>query len=163
MMVRKIGILIIVICLSGCSIGNRGYQGHYKVGKPYKVKSVIYKPKEVNQYDKIGLASWYGPGFHGKKTANGEVFNKRDLTAAHKTLPLPCVVRVINLENKKSVVVRVTDRGPFVKKGHPSRIIDLSERAAEILEMKKNGIAKVRVKFLPHTTKTLHERLKLKI
>lgn len=162
MLVQKILLVVAVVFLSGCSSSKSGYTGHYKVGKPYKIKSITYKPKHVKQYDKVGIASWYGPGFHGKKTANGETFNKRDLTAAHKTLPLPSVVRVINLENKKSVVVRVTDRGPYMKKGERHRLIDLSERAAEILGMKKSGLAKVRIQFLPKTTDALHKRLKLK-
>jgi rare lipoprotein A len=158
----KKGLLCIALAflLFGCA--QSGYSGHYKVGKAYKIKSVTYKPKEVRHYDKVGVASWYGPGFHGKKTANGEVFNKRDLTAAHQTLPLPSVVRVVNLTNNKSVIVRVTDRGPFMKKGETHRIIDLSERAAEILDMKRSGLAKVRVQFLPKTTEELYKRLKLR-
>lgn len=162
MFIHKVLLMLAVACLSGCASNKSGYTGHYKVGKPYKIKAITYKPKHVKQYEKIGIASWYGPGFHGKKTANGEIFNKRDLTAAHKTLPLPSVVRVINLENKKSVVVRVTDRGPYMKKGEKHRLIDLSERAAEILGMKKSGLAKVRIQFLPKTTDALHKRLKLK-
>lgn len=162
MFLKRILVMTALLLLFGCSIGNNQYSGHYKVGKSYKIKSITYKPQEVEHYDKIGVASWYGPGFHGKKTANGEVFNKRDLTAAHPTLPLPSVVRVINLKNKKSVVVRITDRGPFMKRGEKPRIIDLSERAAEILDMKNSGLAKVRVKLLPKTTEELHRRLQLR-
>ena len=159
---KRILFVILAMLLFGCSTSNTGYSGHYKVGKSYKIKSVTYNPKAVGHYDKVGIASWYGPGFHGRKTANGETFNKRDLTAAHQTLPLPSVVRVVNLKNNKSVIVRVTDRGPFMKRGERHRIIDLSERAAEILGMKKSGLAKVRVQFLPKTTAELHKRLKLR-
>lgn len=162
MFLKRILVIVALLLLFGCSMSDSKYQGHYKVGKAYKVKKITYKPQEVSHYDRIGVASWYGPGFHGKKTANGEVFNKRDLTAAHQTLPLPSVVRVINLQNKKSVIVRVTDRGPFMKKGEGPRIIDLSERAAEILDMKNSGLVRVRVKLLPKTTEELHKRLKLK-
>lgn len=121
-----------------------GSQGNFKVGKPYKVDGRTYTPKE--QYDLVetGIASWYGPGFHGKKTANGERFDKNELTAAHRTLQMPSLVRVTNLDNGRSVVVRVNDRGPF-KRG---RIIDVSEKAAELLAFKGAGTAKVRLEVL---------------
>ena len=157
-------ISLLLIASSSCSSfdieKNGRYVGHYKVGKPYKINRVKYYPKEVTTYDKTGLASWYGPGFHGKKTANGEVFNKRALTAAHRTLPLPSIVRVTNLSNNKSIVVRVSDRGPFARNKR-NRIIDLSEKAAEILGMRDKGISKVRVKLLTNATKSLHQELKI--
>jgi rare lipoprotein A len=118
--------------------------GHYKVGKKYKVAGRWYHPKEDENYNKTGLASWYGPTFHGRKTANGEVFDRYALSAAHPTLPMPSYVRVTNTANNHSVIVRVNDRGPFAH----DRIIDLSERTAELLDMKKRGVGKVRVEYV---------------
>ena len=143
--------------LVGCTPFESKYKGHYKVGSSYKIKNKVYTPREVTFYKKEGLASWYGAKFHGKKTANGEVFNRKGLTAAHQTLPLPSVVKVTNLKNNKSVVVVVNDRGPFAHKEH--RIIDLSEKAAEIIDMKKQGIVKVEVELLPSSTARLHKYL----
>lgn len=119
-------------------------RGRYKVGSPYKVKGVWYRPGEDWNYDKIGIASWYGRDFHGKKTANGERFDAGQLTAAHKTLPMPSLVRVTNLENGRSLVLRVNDRGPFVR----SRIIDVSHHASELLGFRRQGTARVRVQIL---------------
>ena len=116
-------------------------QGAYKVGKPYQINGVWYYPGENYEYDETGIASWYGPQFHGKLTANGEVYDMNDVTAAHRTLPLPSYVRVTNLSNGRSVVVRVNDRGPF--KGN--RIIDLSRTAAAKLDMLRDGTAMVEV------------------
>lgn len=118
--------------------------GDFKVGNPYKVKGRTYTPAEKYHYSQTGVASWYGPGFHGKMTANGEIFNKYELTAAHKTLQMPSIARVTNLENGKSIIVRINDRGPFAN----DRIIDLSEKAAELLDMKIKGTARVRVDVL---------------
>jgi rare lipoprotein A len=118
--------------------------GVYKVGKPYQVGDTWYYPREQPDYDETGIASWYGPNFYGHRTANGEIYTAADLTAAHRTLPLPVNVRVTNLDNGKSLVVRVNDRGPFAK----GRIIDLSERAAELLGYKQKGTARVRVQFV---------------
>ncbi|HBC52657.1 MAG TPA: hypothetical protein DCZ06_00190, partial [Alphaproteobacteria bacterium] len=118
--------------------------GVYKVGNPYKVAGVWYYPKEEPGYDETGIASWYGKKFHGKYTANGEVYNMDALTAAHKTLPMPVKVRVTNLENGRSLVLRVNDRGPFVH----GRVIDVSRRAAELLGFKQQGIARVRVQLI---------------
>lgn len=98
----------------------------------------------IKSYSKTGIASWYGPGFHGKKTANGERYNQNAMTAAHKTLPLGSVVRVKNLSNGKSVVVRINDRGPYAH----GRIIDLSKKAAGKIDMHANGTAKVRVTLI---------------
>ena len=119
-------------------------EGHRKIGKPYKVGGRWYTPKADEDYNKVGRASWYGPGFHGKKTANGEIFDQNRLTAAHPTLPLPSYVRVTNKSNNKSVVLRLNDRGPFSR----NRIIDVSKRAAKDLGFKNAGHAKVRVEYL---------------
>jgi len=118
--------------------------GVYKIGQPYQIAGTWYYPKEQPDYDETGIASWYGPTFYGHRTANGEIYTAADLTAAHRTLPLPVNVRVTNLDNGKSIVVRVNDRGPFAK----GRIIDLSERAAELLGYKEKGTARVRVTFV---------------
>lgn len=118
--------------------------GHYQVGKPYKVKGKTYRPREDPGYSKIGLASWYGGAFHGRRTANGEIYDMGELTAAHPTLPLPSYVRVTNIANDRSVVVRVNDRGPF-KKG---RIIDVSAAAADMLDFKQAGTARVKVEYV---------------
>jgi rare lipoprotein A len=116
----------------------------YKVGKPYQVDGVWYYPKVDMDYDETGIASWYGPGFHGQYTANGEIYDQNALTAAHKTLPLPSMVRVTNLDNGRSIEVRVNDRGPFVN----GRIIDLTRRDAQLLGFIGQGTAKVRVQIL---------------
>jgi rare lipoprotein A len=113
----------------------------YKVGSPYQVSGIWYYPKEQPDYDETGIASWYGSQFHGRLTADGEVFDRNTPSAAHPTLPLPSNVRVTNLENGRSIVVRVNDRGPFVN----GRIIDLSEQAATLLGYKNQGTARVRV------------------
>ncbi len=113
-----------------------------KIGQPYQVGGNWFYPADERNYDEVGIASWYGPGFNGKSTANGEVYDQEMLSAAHKTLPLPSYVEVTNLENGRSVVVRVNDRGPFVT----SRIIDLSKRTAEILDVHRPGKAQVRVR-----------------
>lgn len=124
------------------------YQG-IKIGKPYEVAGQVYVPKYTPTYDEIGVASWYGPGFHGELTASGERYNQNALTAAHKTLPLPSIVRVTNLDNGRSVIVRINDRGPFKRE----RIIDLSKAAAIELGMIKYGTAKVRVQYLDQETR----------
>src|ERR1700726_212534 len=118
--------------------------GTYRVGKPYIVGGRVYVPEEDVSYREEGLASWYGDDFHGRLTANGEVFDMASLTAAHPTLPMPCYARVTNLSNGKSLIVRVNDRGPY----HGNRLIDVSNRAAELLEFKGNGIARVRVEYV---------------
>ena len=121
-----------------------GEGGRYKVGSPYEVAGIWYYPQENPLYDETGIASWYGNEFAGRKTANGEIFNPVQISAAHKTLPMPSNVRVTNLENGKSIVARVNDRGPF----KPGRIIDMSMKGAELLGFKSNGVARVRVEFL---------------
>src|SRR3974390_974323 len=118
--------------------------GTYRVGKPYTVAGRVYVPEEDVNYREEGLASWYGDDFHGRLTANGEVFDMDGLTAAHTTLPMPCYARVTNLSNGKSLIVRVNDRGPY----HGNRLIDVSNKAAELLEFKGNGVARVRVEYV---------------
>ncbi len=144
------------LLLSGCGGGEvtptvSAPASNYKVGKPYQVKGVWYYPQEDFNYEETGIASWYGPNFHGKLTANGEVFDQNSLTAAHKTLQMPAVARVTNLENGRSIVVRINDRGPFAH----TRIIDLSRRSAQLLGMEAKGTAKVRVKILPDESRAL--------
>ena len=117
--------------------------GRYQVGQPYQVRGKWYQPKEDQDYNKVGLASWYGSAFHGRYTANGEVYDKYHLSAAHPTFPLPSYARVTNLENGSSILVRVNDRGPYSN----GRIIDLSSKAAEMLDVKGKGTAKVRVQY----------------
>jgi len=118
--------------------------GTYRIGKPYVVAGRVYVPEEDTSYREEGMASWYGDDFHGRQTANGEVFDMASLTAAHPTLPMPSYARVTNLANGKSLIVRVNDRGPY----HGNRLIDVSNRAAELLEFKGNGVARVRVEYV---------------
>ena len=118
--------------------------GRSMVGKPYRVRGKWYTPNEDPDYDKAGLASWYGPNFHGRLTANGEIYDQFHLSAAHPTFPLPSYARVTNKKNGNTVIVRVNDRGPFAH----GRIIDLSNQAAELLDMKHEGVAAVRVEYV---------------
>jgi len=127
---------------SGAAIPKGG--GRYMVGKPYQVAGKWYYPKEDFGYNKVGFASWYGSAFHGRKTANGEVYDQQTISAAHPTFPLPSYARVTNLENGSSVIVRVNDRGPY----DSNRVIDLSNKTAELLDMKRKGTAKVRVQYV---------------
>tara|TARA_R110002051_G_scaffold32382_2_gene73039 strand:+ start:112337 stop:113239 length:903 start_codon:yes stop_codon:yes gene_type:complete len=117
---------------------------HQKVGSPYTVGGQRFVPQRDDHYDVVGIASWYGPTFHGRLTANGEIFDQNTMTAAHTTLPIPSIVEVTNLENGRQVVVRVNDRGPFVD----DRLIDLSRAAADQLGYRSNGLARVRVRYL---------------
>lgn len=118
--------------------------GTYRVGKPYVVAGKTYVPTEPKKYRTEGLASWYGDDFHGRLTANGEIFDMHSIAAAHPTLPMPSYVRVTNLQNNRSMVVRVNDRGPF----HGNRVIDVSQRAADLLGFKNKGTARVRVEYV---------------
>ncbi|WDZ81905.1 septal ring lytic transglycosylase RlpA family protein (plasmid) [Ensifer adhaerens] len=118
--------------------------GRYVVGKPYVVKGKSYFPKEDPNYDMKGVASWYGSAFRGRRTANGEDYDPKHLSAAHPTLPLPSYVRVTNLENGSSLILRVNDRGPYRK----GRIIDVSSKAADMLDLKHRGTASVRVQYV---------------
>lgn len=119
-------------------------RGTYKIGTPYRIAGRWYVPREDAGYDRVGVASWYGPGFHGRKTANGEIFDQSALTAAHPTLPMPSLVEVTNLANGRRTVVRVNDRGPYAH----DRIIDLSKAVAERLGFVHLGTARVRVRFV---------------
>lgn len=118
--------------------------GRRQIGKPYKIRGRWYTPREEPGYDKVGNASWYGPNFHGRLTANGEIYDQYALSAAHPTFPLPSYARVTNIANGRSVIVRVNDRGPY----HAGRVIDLSARASELLDYQKKGVAKVRVRYI---------------
>ena len=146
--------------MSACSRGDRVAQGSsrgafftspvvprkgtYKLGAPYVINGVRYVPQHNPYYDEVGLGSWYGRDFHGRQTANGEVFDMGRVSGAHPTLPLPSLVRVTNTQNGRSIVVRINDRGPFVG----GRIIDLSRRAAQRLGYVDRGVARVRVQYL---------------
>lgn len=116
--------------------------GTYKLGKPYQIAGRWYHPHDNKRYEETGVASWYGPDFHGKATANGERFDENDVTAAHRTLPMPSFVEVTNLENGRKLTVRVNDRGPFAH----DRIIDLSRRSAQLLGIERQGTARVHVR-----------------
>ncbi|MHA1165578.1 MAG: septal ring lytic transglycosylase RlpA family protein, partial [Alphaproteobacteria bacterium] len=118
--------------------------GRYKVGNPYKIGGRTYRPAEQPGYNRVGVASWYGELFHGRYTANGEIYDMNALTAAHPTLPLPTYARVTNLQNGRSLVVRINDRGPYAA----DRIIDMSRRSAQALGFQRNGTARVRVQYL---------------
>jgi rare lipoprotein A len=133
---RRIGVIVAAAALAAACAstpppGGGGVRlppnaGVYKVGNPYQIDGTWYYPHEQPDYDETGIASWYGPTFYGHHTANGEIYDGTEFTAAHRTLPMPVNVRVTNLDNGKSIIVRVNDRGPYAK----GRIIDLSEAAA---------------------------------
>lgn len=118
--------------------------GTYKLGTPYQINGVWYYPEYDPNYESVGVASWYGQQFHGRQTANGEIFDMRQISAAHPTLPMPSLVEVTNLENGRSMQLRVNDRGPF----HDNRLIDLSQAAARELGFEGQGLARVRVRFV---------------
>src|SRR6266478_3441371 len=128
---------------AGATADTRG-RAIYKVGNPYQIDGAWYYPAEDWNYNETGIASWYGEAFHGKNTANGESFDLNAVTAAHRTLPLPTIVEVTNLDNGRSIQVRVNDRGPYAR----GRIIDLSRRSSQLLGFEPQGTAKVRVKIL---------------
>jgi rare lipoprotein A len=127
----------------------------YKVGNPYQIEGVWYSPAIDYAYQETGIASWYGSKFHGRPTANGEIYDMNDLTAAHRTLPLPSFVRVTNLENGRTMTLRVNDRGPFAH----GRILDASRRAAQLLGFERQGTARVRVTILADESRALAARL----
>jgi rare lipoprotein A len=141
---RVAAVLVATAALAACSRHFPTGGGYEMVGQPYVVNGHRYVPREDPNYSRVGYASWYGADFHGHTTANGEIYDMNRITAAHTTLPLPSYVRVTNLENNSSIVVRVNDRGPF----HDGRIIDLSAHAADLLGMKTAGIARVRVEYV---------------
>jgi rare lipoprotein A len=130
-------------------------KGRYKVGRPYVINGIWYYPSVDYDYDETGVASWYGPGFQKQDTANGETYDMNDLTAAHKTLPMPSIVQVTNLDNGRSIKLRVNDRGPFVQ----GRIIDVSRRAAQLLGFYQQGTAQVRVKIIADESRWLAESM----
>jgi rare lipoprotein A len=143
--------LLLAAIISGCTTASRPGagalstgKGIYKVGTPYQIDGVWYYPAEDWNYDETGIASWYGEQFHGRYTANGEVFDLNSVTAAHRTLPMPTIAQVTNLENGRTIQIRVNDRGPYAR----GRIIDLSRRSAQLLGFEGQGTAKVRVRIL---------------
>jgi rare lipoprotein A len=150
------GILLAALSLAGCAETTLVTNGSkiatedqntippYKLGKAYQIDGAWYYPKVDYDYNETGIASWYGPDFHGKSTANGEIFDQNALTAAHKTLPMPTIVRVTNLENGRSIEVRINDRGPFKN----NRVIDLTRRGAQLLGFEGQGTARVRVQVM---------------
>jgi rare lipoprotein A len=144
-----------VLALAGCAAGapaalpppdlaQPAPGPHFKIGQPYQILGKWYYPEFLTYYEAIGVASWYGASYHGRPTANGETYDMHALTAAHPTLQLPSVVRVTNLANGRSLVLRVNDRGPFVK----DRLIDLSWAAARELGFEEQGLAEVHVQYL---------------
>lgn len=135
-----------------------GYSGYYKIGKPYQIYGITYIPQKYNDLEEVGEASWYGEKFDGKLTANGEIYDMNTLTAAHRTMPLPSIAEVTNLDNGKSIKVRINDRGPFAN----DRILDLSKRSAKMLGFQEKGIVTVRVKYLAEETEELLKELGLK-
>jgi len=133
--------------------GGQASVGRYKVGAPYVIDGVTYTPQEEFNHVETGTASWYGPGFHGKSTANGEQYDQSDRTAAHRTLQMPSVVRVTNLDNGSSTTVRINDRGPYAR----SRILDVSRATAETLGMIGKGTARIRIDQLPAESMAVKE------
>lgn len=166
-------VLVFILLLGACSettflahatkelqdrMGSNGAkaQGIYKVGNPYEINGIWYYPKVEYDYVDKGIASWYGPKFHKRKTANGEIFDMNAVSAAHRTLPMPSLVRVTNLNSGRAINVRINDRGPFAH----GRIIDLSRRAAQLLGFEVAGTAPVRVEILPEESRQLALRAK---
>jgi rare lipoprotein A len=146
----KLAALALTLALGACgsSGGIPGPTGTpyraYIVGQPYQISGRTYYPREDFDYDRTGTASWYGSDFHGRRTANGETYDMHAMTAAHPTLPMPTIVRVTNLDNGRSVIVRINDRGPFAE----DRIIDMSRAGARELGFESAGLARVRVTVL---------------
>ena len=118
--------------------------GSYKVGQPYVVDGKTYYPSNYKRYSGVGYASWYGDAFHGRRTANGEIYSRNSISAAHPTMPLPSYARVTNLRNHYSIIVRVNDRGPFAH----DRIMDVSQRVAELLDFRRSGTTKVKIDYV---------------
>lgn len=129
---------------SGSASAWTGGSGEQKVGRPYTIAGRTYVPARDDDYDEIGVSSWYGPNFHGRPTANGEIFDQNALSAAHTTLPIPSMIEVTNLENGRTAVLRLNDRGPFAD----DRILDVSRAAAVQLGFQQQGLARVRVRYL---------------
>ena len=143
-----VGMILIAAILSSCAdrehAGRPSTGPNYKIGNPYQINGIWYYPKVDYNYSETGIASWYGADFHGKPTANGEIFDMNSVSAAHRTLPLPSIVRVTNLDNGRSLKMRVNDRGPFAKE----RIIDVSRRSAQLLGFYREGTARVKVEIV---------------
>lgn len=166
----RIALLALALALGGCAettfVGHTAKTlfpepqeettgGAYKVGNPYQIDGQWYTPQEDYSYSEVGVASWYGPDFHGKLTANGERYDMNALTAAHRTLPMPSLVRVTNMENGRSAILRINDRGPFAR----SRILDVSRRAADALGFVGQGTATVKVEILAEESLALKQRI----
>jgi rare lipoprotein A len=150
---RATAIALAALALANCSgsnyssstdSGERTFRPRYSVGRPYTVNGQTYIPAENPNYRAEGIASWYGPDFHGGPTANGERYDMHGISAAHPTLPLPCYARVTNLENGRSIIVRVNNRGPFAH----DRIADLSVGAAKALNFHRKGTAHIRMEYV---------------
>jgi rare lipoprotein A len=152
---RKYGSASPRVVADGQSVPKGGGRDH--TGKPYQIAGRWYTPRDNPNYSSTGMSSWYGDAFHGRKTANGEVYDKHAYTAAHPTMPLPSYARVTNATNGRSIIVRVNDRGPF----HGGRIIDVSERVAHALEFKHLGTARVKVDFVKRASTNGSEDRKL--
>ena len=143
--IRTLGMAAAAFLLAACSSDPDTFTGAKRqVGHPYSVNNVTYVPREELAYDAVGIASWYGKHFHGRRTASGEIYNMNSATAAHPTLPFGTRVRVTNLANGHSIVLKINDRGPFAKR----RIIDVSRRAAQVLHFVQKGTARVRVQLV---------------
>ncbi len=142
---KTLVIAALALLLAACSSAQDTLTGAKRqVGQPYSVNGATYVPREEPGYDAVGIASWYGRRYHGRRTASGEIFDMNLATAAHPTLPFGTRVQVTNLENGRSVVLRINDRGPFVRR----RIIDVSRRAAQVLGFVQKGTARVRVQLV---------------
>lgn len=157
---RTLTLLVFAANLSAFAY-NKALYGEYKVGKAYKVGNKTYYPKEYQSLQEEGYISWYGPGFHEKATANGASFNKNTYTAAHKTLQMPAVIEITNLENGKKVIAVVNDRGPFSES--QSRILDVSERIANDMGFLGKGVTRGRIVFLKKETDILRSGGEVKL
>lgn len=139
-----VGAIVLLAFAGGCYGPEAPKGGAYKVGEPYQIEGAWYYPAEDDNYEEVGVASWYGRQFHGRQTANGETFDMYQVSAAHRTLPMPSMVEVTNLENGRTLTVRINDRGPFAR----GRVIDLSKRGAELLGFRTQGTTRVKVRIL---------------
>ncbi len=143
--IKKLGVAALALLLAACSPNPAAFTGTGRqVGQPYGVNGATYVPRETPGYDAVGIASWYGQRYHGRQTASGEIFDMNSATAAHRTLPFGTRVQVTNLENGRSTVLTINDRGPFVGR----RIIDVSRRAAQVLGFVQEGTVRVRVQLV---------------
>jgi len=168
--IRRLSLVLSLLVLSACAeteflihsakrvggaVGEEEAPPGYKIGEPYQIQGIWYYPAENFEYEETGIASWYGAQFHGRRTANGDVYDMNTLTAAHRTLPMPSFVRVTNLENGRSLILKVNDRGPFAR----SRIIDISRRGAQLLGFHDQGTARVRVQIMADQSRAVAARL----